>query len=83
MAPDTPPVLLVHGDADPMIPAEAMFASAAALGRAGAAVQWHLSLGVGHGIDPVGLELGGNFLQMALRGQLRRRTDDIACVLRG
>src|ERR1700744_3575335 len=33
---DTPPILLVHGDADPMIPAEAMFMSATALGGAGA-----------------------------------------------
>lgn len=82
LPPDTPPILLVHGDADPMIPANAMFTSAAALGQAGAAVQWHLSLGVGHGIDPVGLAMGGGFLGMALRGQLRRRTNEIACPLR-
>jgi phospholipase/carboxylesterase len=81
LPPDTPPILLVHGDADPMIPAEAMFASASALGHAGAAVQWHLSLGVGHGIDPVGLAIGANFLRMALRGQLRRRMHEIACAL--
>ena len=78
---DTSPILLVHGDADPMIPADAMFASASALGRAGAAVQWHLSLGVGHGIDPVGLALGANFLALAFRGQLRRRANEIACSL--
>ena len=35
-APDAPPILLVHGDADPMIPIGALFASAATLGRAGA-----------------------------------------------
>jgi phospholipase/carboxylesterase len=81
LPPDAPPILLVHGDADPMIPAEAMFASAAALGRAGATVQWHLSLGVGHGIDPVGLKMGGDLLAMAFRGQLRRRTNEIACPL--
>ena len=39
--PDAPPVLLVHGDADPMIPADYLFASSGALGRAGVAVQWH------------------------------------------
>lgn len=76
---DTPPILLVHGDSDPMIPAEAMFVSATALGRAGAAVQWHLSAGVGHGIDPVGLHIGGTFLVLALRGQLKRHAAEISC----
>src|SRR5258706_5612383 len=69
---DTPAILLVHGEGDTMIPPEAMFVSAGALGRAGAAVQWHLSSGVGHGIDPTGLALGGDFLAMAFRGLLRR-----------
>lgn len=81
LPPDTPPILLAHGDADPMIPADAMFASAAALGRAGATVQWHLSLGLGHGIDPIGLAMGGDFLAMAFRGQLRRRANEVACPL--
>ena len=76
---DTPPILLIHGEADPMIPAEAMFETAGALGTAGANVQWHLSLGVGHGIDPTGLELGGNFLLMAFRGMLRRQIGEISC----
>lgn len=76
---DTPPILLVHGDADPMIPADALFESAGALGAAGAAVQWHLSPGVGHGIDPVGLALGGNFLSMAFSGRLKRVSPQISC----
>jgi phospholipase/carboxylesterase len=77
--PDTPPVLLVHGDADPMIPADALFMSAGALGRAGAAVQWHLSAGVGHSIDEVGLMLGAEFLLMALQGGLRRGPEALCC----
>jgi phospholipase/carboxylesterase len=76
---DTPPILLVHGDADQMIPADAMFESAGALGRAGATVQWHLSQGVGHGIDPVGLAMGGDCLVMAFRGQMRRGAGGVAC----
>ncbi len=60
--PIIPPILLVHGDADTMIPADALFAAAAALGRAGAAVQWHLSRGVGHSIDPEALLLAATFL---------------------
>jgi phospholipase/carboxylesterase len=45
-------------------------------------VQWHIAPGVGHGIDPVGLEMGGAFLTQAFRGQLRRREPDICCILK-
>ena len=79
---DTPPILLVHGDADQMIPAQAMLASAMMLAGAGSTVQWHIAPGVGHGIDPVGLEMGGAFLTQAFRGQLRRREPEICCVLK-
>lgn len=79
LAPDAPPVLLVHGDADPMIPPTALFLSAAALGHAGACVQWHLSPGVGHSIDETGLALGGGFLAMAFRGLLGRKGGEISC----
>jgi phospholipase/carboxylesterase len=64
-----PPVLLVHGDADQMIPPQALFMSANALAGAGVPVQWHLSKGLGHGIDPVGLALGGRFLADAFSGR--------------
>ena len=57
-----PPVLLVHGDADQVIPLEALFQSANDLGEAEIPCEWHLSLGVGHGIDPAGLRHGGLFL---------------------
>ncbi|MDX7952058.1 dienelactone hydrolase family protein [Lichenihabitans sp. Uapishka_5] len=57
-----PPVLLVHGDADQVIPLDALFQSADALAEASVPCQWHLSLGVGHGIDPAGLRHGGLFL---------------------
>lgn len=57
-----PPVLLVHGEADQVIPLDALFEAADALGAAGLPCQWHLSLGLGHGIDPAGLRHGGLFL---------------------
>lgn len=57
-----PPILLVHGDADQVIPLEALFQSTDALAKTGIGCQWHLSLGVGHGIDPAGLRHGGLFL---------------------
>jgi len=77
---DPLPVLLVHGAADPMIPAEAMFATAAALGAAGVPVQWHLSPETGHGIDETGLALGGQFLALALRGRLAPK-GEVSCPL--
>jgi phospholipase/carboxylesterase len=81
LAEDTPPILLVHGDQDPMIPVDALFMSASALGRAGAAVQWHVSSGTGHSIDEQGLGLGGQFLTMAFRGMLRRQAPQVACTI--
>jgi phospholipase/carboxylesterase len=77
---DAPPILLVHGDQDPMIPVSALFASATALGRAGACVQWHISSGIGHSIDQDGLALGGEFLTMAFQGRLTR-SGEISCAV--
>ena len=67
-----PPLLLVHGDQDPMIPFEAMFLAAEAIAAAGIPAQWHISFGIGHGIDAGGLRHGGLFLAKAL-GDRRRR----------
>ena len=66
-----PPVLLTHGDADTVIPVNALFAAASGLGRAGVPVQWHMARGMGHGIDPDGLNMAGTFLGLALSGQLK------------
>jgi phospholipase/carboxylesterase len=59
---EPPPILLVHGDQDHMIPFEAMFVAANELGAAEIPSQWHLSMGVGHGIDAGALRHGGLFL---------------------
>lgn len=58
-----PPVLLVHGDADEIVPFGAMRAAEQALREAGVAVEAHARPGLGHGIDQVGLELAARFLQ--------------------
>jgi len=68
---DVPPILLTHGDSDTVIPAQAMFLAANQLGLAGACVQWHLARGMGHGIDPDGLAMAGQFLSLAFRGLLK------------
>jgi phospholipase/carboxylesterase len=60
-----PSVLLTHGDADELIPVQAMHAAAARLAELGVPVEWHQSPGTGHGIDPESLALAGAFLQAA------------------
>jgi len=57
-----PPVLLIHGDADELIPVQALFHGASALSALEVPVQWHVSTGIGHGIDQDGLRHGGEFL---------------------
>ena len=61
-----PPVLLVHGDADPMIPMAAFHAAEAALKAEGFPLQTHVSRGLGHSIDAVGVHLGGELLRRVL-----------------
>jgi phospholipase/carboxylesterase len=56
-----PPVLLVHGDMDDMIPVQALHK----------AVQ---GLGVGHAIAPDGLALGGQFIADAFAGRFDTKT---------
>jgi phospholipase/carboxylesterase len=60
-----PAILLVHGDMDELIPLDAMFMAREQLAQAGLAVEWHVSQGIGHGIDAEGLHLGGAFLKQA------------------
>lgn len=57
-----PPVLLVHGDADPMVPVSALPKAKQGLEVAGMDVVTHVSPGLGHSIDEIGLRLGATFL---------------------
>lgn len=57
-----PPLLLVHGDRDDILPMSSMFSAANALAEAGLPCQFHVSYGLGHGIDETGLVTGGLFL---------------------
>ncbi len=63
-----PPVLLVHGDRDDLIPPQALFRATQGLAALGIAVEWHLSAGIGHGIDAEGLRHGGEFLARRVAG---------------
>ena len=60
-----PPVLLVHGDSDEVIPVQALSVAEETLKSAGVHVKSHIAPLVGHGIDPKGLQLGGEFLVKA------------------
>jgi phospholipase/carboxylesterase len=60
-----PPVFLVHGDADEVVPVQAMYAAVAGLQAAGIAVQWSLRRGLPHGIDPESVAHGARFLAAA------------------
>ena len=63
-----PPILLIHGDADGVVPIEAMYAALNALNAAGCPARFHVSPGLGHGIDGQGLALGGAFLAESFPG---------------
>lgn len=63
-----PPVLLVHGDQDDVIPVDAIHEARDGLAAVDIPVRWHISRGVGHGIAPDGLQLAATFLKDALDG---------------
>jgi phospholipase/carboxylesterase len=63
-----PPVLLVHGEDDDVVPASRSRDAEAALRAAGVPVETLWCPRLGHGIDDAGLSAGGLFLQRMLTG---------------
>ncbi|MEL7464290.1 MAG: alpha/beta fold hydrolase [Pseudomonadota bacterium] len=63
-----PPILLVHGDQDEMVPVESIHEARSALAAEGLNVEWHISQGVGHGIAPDGLGLALEFIKRNFAG---------------
>jgi phospholipase/carboxylesterase len=61
-----PPVLLIHGAEDDLIPVEALHVGREQLAKAAVSVEWHVREGLGHGIDPAGQHLAGHFVAEAL-----------------
>jgi phospholipase/carboxylesterase len=61
-----PPVLLIHGDADPMVPVQALRLAEQGLQALNVPVQTHVCPGLEHGIDQAGVELGARFLKAIL-----------------
>lgn len=59
-----PPVLLIHGDADDMVPPQSLPRAAEALQEAGwSDVYAHIMKGTGHGIAPDGLQVALAFMR--------------------
>lgn len=61
-----PPVLLVHGDADPVVPFQAFHHAGSTLQALGFEVFGYAAPGVQHSIDNEGLRLGRDFLVKVL-----------------
>jgi phospholipase/carboxylesterase len=57
-----PPVLLIHGEEDEVVPFGCMAAAASALGAAGVTVETLARPGLGHGVDEPGLTEAARFL---------------------
>ena len=57
-----PRVLLVHGTADPVVPIAALHLAESELKRLRVDVTTHISYGVAHSVDPVGLAIGRDFV---------------------
>lgn len=61
-----PPVLLIHGDQDPVVPIACLPEAADALVAAGVETYAHVSKGTAHGIAPDGLGLALGFIRQRL-----------------
>jgi len=68
-----PPVLLVHGDADEVVPFESLAHSKKALSALQVPVETLARPGLGHSIDEVGLTRGGDFLRRRLAAGAAKR----------
>jgi phospholipase/carboxylesterase len=62
-SPSKPPILLVHGSDDQVIPIDALFMSCAMLAEADVPVEFHMSLGLPHSIDSEGMRHGLEFIE--------------------
>jgi phospholipase/carboxylesterase len=68
-----PPVLLIHGEIDDLVPFDSMATAQQGLEAADFTVESVACPGLGHGIDPRGLQHGGAFLKAAFGGNTKER----------
>ena len=62
-----PPVLLLHGDSDEMLPHQLTERATEVLRQHGVQVRMHIAPGIGHGIDETGLARATHFLLDAFK----------------
>jgi phospholipase/carboxylesterase len=68
-----PPVFLLHGDADEIVPFESLAYSKKVLSDLEVPVETLARPGLGHSIDEIGLARGGEFLRRRLAGATAQR----------
>jgi phospholipase/carboxylesterase len=73
-----PPVLLIHGEADSVVPASATRDAAEALRDSAVTVHAHVAPGLEHTIDQQGIDLGASFLQHSFTEAARLRAERLA-----
>jgi phospholipase/carboxylesterase len=61
-----PPILLIHGDADPVVPFRSLAEAKRALDAAGFSVEQHVSPDLGHNVDPAGIAAAMDFARRVL-----------------
>jgi phospholipase/carboxylesterase len=71
-----PPVLLVHGDSDEMLPHQLTERAAEMLRQNGVPTHMHIARGVGHGIDQTGLGYAAQFLLEAFKLPLPQEAEE-------
>ncbi|MCY3880334.1 MAG: dienelactone hydrolase family protein [Rhodobacteraceae bacterium] len=64
-----PPIMLLHGDSDEVVPVAALSEAASKLTEAGFSVRSHIFQGIGHQIDPEGLARAVEFARDQLKGR--------------
>ena len=64
------PILLVHGDADPVVPANMTDMAVKTLRQKGFRVEKHICNGLGHGISMDGLSHASEFLKKLLKEEM-------------
>ncbi|MDB5683370.1 MAG: phospholipase [Sphingomonas bacterium] len=63
-----PPILLIHGAADSVVPVSAFHQAQAELARLGFPLECHLTPGLDHGVDDAGIRAGERFALRVLAG---------------
>lgn len=64
-----PPVLLVHGAQDPVVPVAALHSAERDLTQLGFTVTTHIAAELDHSVDPLGLRMGCDFIIQGFQNQ--------------